>query len=46
MMKFGVLFIALILLAPIYVVAQEGNEWNETLTVPPTGTQIVLRHVN
>jgi len=46
MMKSGVLLVALILLAPIYVVAQEGSEWNETLTVPPTGTQIVLRHAS
>lgn len=46
-MKFTAMLMALLLLVPAYVVAQqEQNQWNETVTVPPTGTQIVLRHVS
>jgi len=47
MMKSAAMLIALLLLVPAYVVAQQGqSEWNETIMVPPTGTQIVLRHVS
>ncbi|MDY6985842.1 MAG: hypothetical protein SVE93_05525 [Candidatus Thermoplasmatota archaeon] len=46
MMKLAIVMV-LFLLMPVYVVvAQEEGQWNETLPVPPTGTQIVLRHVN
>ncbi len=45
MMKLAIVM-ALFLLIPVYVVAQEEGQWNETIPVPPTGTQIVLRHVN
>lgn len=45
MMKLAIVM-ALFLLIPVYVVAQEEGQWNETILVPPTGMQIALRHVN
>jgi len=45
MMKLAIVM-AIFLLMPLYVVAQEEGQWSETIPVPPTGTQIVLRHVN
>lgn len=37
---------AFLMAMPSQVQAQQQDQWNETVTVPPTGTQIILGHVS